>query len=351
MISIPVPVMKLANKAGGWLIKNGPKIMSVAGGAMAVGGAVMACKATLKVDAVLDAHKEQMARIEAAKAISDENGDNEFTEKDVKKAKFETYVHTGVEIVKLYGPAVCVGMSGVGLMQGAYHVMENRHSTALAALTAMDQAYNELAAKYQDAAQIDINDIEHQLPVEKKEREIPLSKADEGEIDEPDKLITEDYIPVELFDVLENDPYTIVYDSRNEDWYDGGCFVLNANQLESIFNLFERDRVGYQRPVVWVNDIRRAFKKEEKSTGWSHGWTSEPGDVIEYDVYPFVYDKIDGMIVGMSSIPGENNRDRIAQLKAIEFTEGPDDYCIVVRLRGNSVNGTPRYIRNEVYGK
>lgn len=347
MISIPVPVMKLANKAGSWLVKNGPKIMSVAGGAMAVGGAVMACKATLKVDAVLDAHKEQMARIEAAKAISDENGDNEITDKDVRRAKFETYVGTGVEIVKLYGPAVCVGMSGVGLMQGAYHIMENRHSTTLAALTAMDQAYNELAARYNAE-----NDVPaHTLPVEKKERVVPLLKSGDEETDEAAELVLEDYIPVEMFDILENDPYTIVYDSRNEDWYDGGCFVLNASQIESNFRLFEKDRSSYNRPVVWVNDIRRVFKKEEKALGWSHGWTSEPGDTIEYEIYPFVYDKIDGMIVGMSGVPGATNEERIEQLRAIEMTEGPDDYCVVICLRGNSENGTPRYIRNEVFGK
>ena len=347
MISIPVPVMKLANKAGSWLVKNGPKIMSVAGGAMAVGGAVMACKATLKVDAVLDEHKSRMARIEAAKAISDDFGDNQITDKDVRRAKFETYVHTGVEVVKLYGPAVCVGMSGVGLMQGAYHIMENRHSTTLAALTAMDQAYNELAARYNAE-----NDVPaHTLPVEKKERVVPLLKSGDEETDEAAELVLEDYIPVEMFDILENDPYTIVYDSRNEDWYDGGCFVLNASQIESNFRLFEKDRSSYNRPVVWVNDIRRVFKKEEKALGWSHGWTSEPGDTIEYEIYPFVYDKIDGMIVGMSGVPGATNEERIEQLRAIEMTEGPDDYCVVISLRGNSENGTPRYIRNEVFGK
>ena len=347
MINIPVPIMKLANKAGSWLVKNGPKIMSVAGGAMAVGGAVMACKATLKVDAVLDEHKEQMARIEAAKAISDDFGDNQITDKDVRRAKFETYVHTGVEVVKLYGPAVCVGMSGVGLMQGAYHIMENRHSTTLAALTAMDQAYNELAARYNAE-----NDAPaHALPVEKKERVVPLLKSGDEETDEAAELVLEDYIPVEMFDILESDPYTIVYDSRNEDWYNGGCFVLNASQIESNFRILEKDRAAYKRPVVWVNDVRRVFKKDEKELGWSHGWTSEPGDTIEYEIYPFVYDKIDGMIVGMSGIPGATNEERTEQLKDIEMTEGPDDYCVVICLRGNSANGTPRYIRNEVFGK
>lgn len=308
----------------------------------------MACKATMKVDAVLDAHKEQMARIEAAKAISDENGDGEITDKDVRRAKFETYVSTGVELTKLYGPAICVGMSGVGLMQGAYHIMESRHSTALAALTAMDQAYNELAAKYN--AENDISEPAA-LPVEKKERVVPLLKSGDAEPDEAAELVLEDYIPVELFDILENDPYTIVYDNTNEDWYSGNCFVLNANQAESNIRLFERDRAAYKRPVVWVNDIRRAFNKEEKALGWSHGWTSEPGDAIEYEIYPFVYDKIDGMIVGMNGVPGDTNHERVEQLKAIEMSDGPDDYCVVICLRGNSANGTPRYIRNEVYGK
>ncbi len=344
-MNIPAPIMQIANKTGRWLVKNGPKLMSVGGGAMAVGGAVMACKATLHADEVLDRHKQKMAKIEAAKALSEENGDLEYTDKMMKKDKAIVYCETAVEFVKLYAPAVSVGFAGVGLMQGAFYISERRGAETLAALTAMNEMYNDLLAKNPELAE-----EEHALPVEKKEVRIKkLPEFVKEGSDDASELVLEDYIPVELFDVLENDPFTIKFDATSDGWHNGRCFVLNSNEVEHVFRSFSlRRETGHD---IWVNDIRRAFDAEEKALGWSHGYTSEPGDAIEYEIYPFVYDKIDDMIVGMSGVPGNTNEERLDQVKELEFADGPDQYCYVIQLRGNSPSGAPRFIKNEVFGK
>lgn len=306
----------------------------------------MACKATLHADEVLDRHKQKMAKIEAAKALSDENSDGEYTDKQMKKDKAVVYAETAVEFVKLYGPSVSVGFAGVGLMQGAFYISERRGAETLAALTAMNEMYNDLLAKNPEVAE----DVKA-LPVEKKEirvKKLPEVYGD-AKSDDASELVLEDYIPVEMFDILENDPFVIKFDATSDGWANGNCFVLNSSFVDTTLKAFElRRETGHD---IWVNDIRRSFNVEEKSLGWSHGYTTEPGDAIEYEVYPFVYDIIDGMIVGMSGVPGNTNAERLEQVKGIELSDGPDQYCYVIALRGNSPAGTPRFIRNEVYGK
>ena len=344
MITIPAPVMKLGAKASKFFVKHGPKIMSVGGGLMAIGGAVMACEATTHADEVIERHKQKMAKIAEAKRISDEAGDGGFTEKDVKKSKAGVYFETAVDFAKLYGPSVAVGLSGVGMMQAAFQISEHRGAQTLAALSALDQAYNELLAN-----NVENPEATAALPVEQKEfrvKKLP-DVVSEGS-DDADELVLQEYIPVEMFDILENDPFAIMFDSRSADWYDGNCFVLNASKINSTFNAFSlRRETGHD---IWVNDIRRAFGVEEKALGWSHGYTAKPGDAIEYDIFPFVYDIIDGMIVGMAKVPGKDNEERIEVLKSIELSDGPDQYCVVIKLHGNTPNGNPRFIKNEVYG-
>lgn len=303
----------------------------------------MACKATLHADEVLDRHKQKMAKIEAAKALSEENGDLEYTDKMMKKDKAIVYAETAVEFVKLYAPSVSVGLAGVGLMQGAFYISERRGAQTLAALTAMNEMYNDLLAKNPEEVKA--------LPVEKKEvhiKKLPEVSGD-SESDDAAELVLEDYIPVEMFDVLENDPFIIKFDATSDGWANGNCFVLNSSFVDTTLKAIElRRETGHD---IWVNDIRRAFDSEEKALGWSHGYTTAPSDAIEYEVYPFVYDIIDGMVVGMSGVPGNTNEERLEQIKDLELSDGPDQYCYVIALRGNSPAGTPRFIKNEVYGK
>lgn len=360
-MKIPAPIMKASHKVGKWFIKHGPRLMSVSGGVMAVGGAVMACKATLHADEVLDAHKARMAEIEAAQSVA---GPDEYTPQMIRRDKAIVYAETAVAFAKLYGPSVAVGAAGVGLMQGAFGIMDKRNSTAMAALTALDQAYNELAARFpQDEA---TTNLPSGVEMVERPKHFEVKHEDDDDVD---TVLLKDYIPVEEFDILENDPFTIVFDSKNEDWYKGNAFVLNSSHIKSTMHAFELKRSTYHD--VWVNDIRRAFNVPEAARGWSNGYSTEIGDSVLYDVIPCIYDKVDGMIVGAHPIfaePGDplyeslgdglkervelfdnDNERRLEVLKSLEL-DGYDDYFVVIRLLGSGPNGEPAYIRGKVFG-
>jgi hypothetical protein len=336
-MNIPAPVLKVAHKATNWIVKNGPKIASVGGGLMAVGGAVMACNATLRVDAVLDAHKERMSRIEAAKAISDENGDGEITEKDVKRAKFEAYRDTTFELIKLYGPAFAVGMSGVGLMQAAFIVTERRRASAIAALTTVDQMYQNLLASSNE--EIDITNAPSTI----------VADAVEMDEDDPESsiILAPENVPDPFFFIfdIDNRSFQNTYGNKRAEFLTNERFILSA--IEN----YNYRLSGHVVDHVWLNDILKAWGMEESEFGQHYGWNGNTGDQIEYKIVPFVKqwndegDKQFPLLVQIS-------REEFEELEASDIQEG---YCIGIRLLSSSDGHDdicdPRFIYNEVYGK
>lgn len=332
-MNIPAPIMKLGSKACKFFVKHGPKIMSVGGGLMAVGGAVMACEATMHADEVLERHKQKMAKIEAAKRISDEAGDGGFTEKDVKRSKAGVYFETAVDFAKLYGPSVAVGMSGVGMMQAAYHITEVRRANAVAALTTLDQMYQGLLAKGDENPEV-------AFPAETR-------VVNEGTEDETEQLV--------LDPENQQDPFFFIFDVDNTSFENtfGNKrveFLTNERFLTAAIDAYNYRLSSHAVDHVWLNDILKAWGMEDTSFGQFYGWNAATGDQIEYEITPFVKewneesDKQFPLLV-------EIDRERFEELEAADIQEG---YCIGIRLL-SSTDGhddicNPRFIYNEVYG-
>lgn len=89
--------------------KHSPEMLLAAGVVGVVTSTVMACKATTKIDSVLDKHK---TNIKKTKDYVAESGfTDEYTEKDYKKDLTIMYTQTGLKLAKLYAPAVVMGIS------------------------------------------------------------------------------------------------------------------------------------------------------------------------------------------------------------------------------------------------
>lgn len=340
MFNIPTPVIKFGHKAGNWLIKNGPTIMSVSGGMMAVGGAVMACNATLRADEVLEAHKERMAQIEAARALSLE-GDNDdpacvYTEKQMKHDKFIVYAETAIGFAKLYGPAFAVGMSGVGLMQAAFMVTEKRRSTAVAALASMTNIYENYKARVEEEYGPEAEAMLHDIRTEKKMVKLPGAEEETEE-------------DVVVLDDVNDDSFFYIFDQTNPNWSGNVTCLLNERFLTSTIDQFNYRLSAHTIDHVWVNDLLKAWDMEEKDLGHFHGWNGRTGDIIEYEIVPFKVvnsgddDEQFPMLV-------ETTMEELREMELQDIQEG---YAIGIRLLsssdGNDDLVSPRNIYHEVY--
>lgn len=122
-------VSAMLNGAKLTLKQHSPEILVFLGIGGAATGAVMACKATRKLDGVLDAHRE---RVEQAHG-----------EPENRRELTRAYLTTGVELAKLYGPSVTVGaLSVTGILAGN-NILRRRNVALAAAYAAIDQGFKD----------------------------------------------------------------------------------------------------------------------------------------------------------------------------------------------------------------
>ena len=129
------------NKVGFKFKKHSPEILVVSGVVGAIAGAVMACKATTKLNEVLEESKEQVDQIHG---YVEENGYSEnYSEEDSKKDLAIVYTQTVVKVAKIYAPAVAVGAVSIAAILGGHRILRKRNIALAAAYTTIDKGFKE----------------------------------------------------------------------------------------------------------------------------------------------------------------------------------------------------------------
>jgi hypothetical protein len=110
---------------------------------------VMACKATLKAEDVIEEAEEKIKKIHQAREIAsaavaegEEIGVVKYTEEDYKKDMTIVYVQTGWNFTKLYAPAVTIGIAGIACILGAHGIMKKRNLALVAAYKAIEESFS-----------------------------------------------------------------------------------------------------------------------------------------------------------------------------------------------------------------
>ena len=130
-------------KVGFKFKKHSPEILVATGIVGGVASAIMACKATLKVDEVLDKHQDKVERIHEATENGVTKAGAEYTVEDSKKDLAIVYAQTSVDFIKLYGPAVVVGGLSIAAVLTGHNIMRKRYIATAAAYAAVDKGFKE----------------------------------------------------------------------------------------------------------------------------------------------------------------------------------------------------------------
>ena len=126
--------------------KHSPTILFVGGIVGAVTSTVLACRATLKLDEVLEETQNDMHN---AKQLHD-SGHTDYPEVEYKRDMTILYIRTGVKIVKLYGPAVILGASSIAALTGSHKILNTRNAALTAAYATIDKAFGEYRQRVVD---------------------------------------------------------------------------------------------------------------------------------------------------------------------------------------------------------
>lgn len=136
----------LANQLGRTTLlaqKASPGILFGAGIVGTVASTVLACRATLKMETVLDETKK---KLDTTKEVIVDHPEK-YSEKDRRKDVSLIYFQTGVKVARLYGPAIIVGGISIAALTSSHNILTRRNAALTAAYTALDKGFREYRAR------------------------------------------------------------------------------------------------------------------------------------------------------------------------------------------------------------
>lgn len=134
---------KISGRTGLVLQKHSPEILIVVGITGIVGSTIMACRATLKADEVIEKHNEKVEAIKfCIERPNDVAGLQEYTDTDHKRDMTVTYAQTAMDFILLYGPSVTLGVAGIACVIGAHGIMKKRNLALMAAYKAIEEGFS-----------------------------------------------------------------------------------------------------------------------------------------------------------------------------------------------------------------
>lgn len=253
---------RLANKFAFKAKKHSPEILIAVGAVSIVTGTVQACKATLKMQDVLETTSDNLEKIHGLEdgTLKVKEGET-YTEEDARKDKTTVYIQTAVKAVKLYGPSIVLIGGGLGCMIGSHIIMRRRYGAAVAAYSAVTTAFNEYKARVKERfGEQTQYELEHGVKAEEVE-----TTDENGNKKKETVYVTEKMI---------KHPYSVIFDESNPNWErDSGYNLIFIKNAEDAANRKLR-RKGY----LFLNDVYDMLGISNTYIGQFAGWVWDPAD-------------------------------------------------------------------------
>lgn len=254
------------HKIGFELKKHGPEILVVAGVVGTVTSAVMACKASTKVTDILN---EAQAKLGAIKEIAETDAQREesnFTKEDVVKAQAIIYMKTGVELLKLYGPSLALGVASITSILAGHDILRKRNVAIAAAYATLDKGFksyrNRVVERFGE-------ELDKELRYNIKAVEVKETVVDEDGKKKTVKKTIKVSDPVDQFS-----DYARCFSPGNIGWDDDPEFSLMflKRQQEAANKILKSK--GY----LLLNDVYDMLGFHKTVAGQTVGWLYRPND-------------------------------------------------------------------------
>ena len=263
MSNISTKAASFVKKTGFQLRQYSPEILVVAGVIGTVVSAVMACKATTKVNDILEQHKEDVEKIHTV--AKDEKYADEYTESDMKKDLTIVYAQTALKFAKLYGPAVLLGGLSITGILTSNNILRKRNialATAYAALDKSFKGYRErLTERYGET-------VDRELKYGIKAQKIEETVVDENGKTKKTKTI------VPVVENEKNSVYARFFDETNPNWEKNPDYNLMFLRAQENYANQRLRADGY----LFLNDVYESLGIPKCSIGQVVGWIYDPED-------------------------------------------------------------------------
>ena len=249
---------RLVNRTGLRLKKHSPELLIIGGIIGVVSSTVMACKATRKLDGVLDEHKHEIAEINiVAEELTDAKP--EEVKAIVKKEVTKTYARTGVELVKLYGPSVVLGAASIVCIVGSHKIMKRRNVALAAAYNLVDKGFKDYRANVVERFG---KDLDRELRYNLKAKEIEERIVDENGNETIEKHM------VEVSDNYTPSEFSFFFDETCSGW----CRNAEDNKFFLLQQEADANKRLQSRGHLFLNEVLDMLGAQRTKAGAQVGW-------------------------------------------------------------------------------
>ena len=247
----------------GLLIKKySPEILLGVGLVGVVGGTIMACRATLKVEGVLEDARE---KVDVVKRTCEADTIDNYTEQDAKKDLFIINVQRNVNIAKLYAPAALVGSIGIASILGSYGIIKKRNIALLGAYKLVESSFKDYRKRIVERYGEEVDRVVKNGIIQTK---VETVTSKEGEEDKVEEKI------VESFDPNQVSMYAKFFDESSVNWdkTPGYNFMFLKGQQNYANDLLDA------RGHVFLNEVYDMIGIPRTKEGALVGWVKGAGD-------------------------------------------------------------------------
>ena len=248
------------NGVKGQVQKHSPEILMGVGVVGVVTSTVMACKATMKLNDILEESKETRDKIKEVE--NNPKYEDKYSPADAKKDLTINYVQTGMKVAKLYAPAVLLGGASLGCLLASNDILRKRNAALSAAYMTVDKSFKEYRNRVTERFGEEVEkEIRYGIKAEQLETTVVDEDGNETTVTETvktmDPNLYSDY--ARFFDAAspywQNDPeYNLMFLKAQQQYANDLLRAKGRLFLNDVYDMLGIEKTKAGQVVGWVYD-------------------------------------------------------------------------------------------------
>ena len=276
------------NGVKGQVQKHSPEILMGVGVVGVVTSTIMACKATMKLNDILEESKETRDKIKEVE--NNPKYEDKYSPEDAKKDLAINYVQTGMKVAKLYAPAVLLGGASLGCLLASNDILRKRNAALSAAYMTVDKSFKEYRNRVTERFG---EEVEKEIRYGIKAEQIETTVVDE---DGNETTVTE---TIKTMDPNLYSDYARFFDAASPYWQNDpeyNLMFLKAQQQYANDLLRAKGR-------LFLNDVYDMLGIEKTKAGQVVGWVYDRenpnGDnFVDFGIYDMSKERVRAFVNG-----------------------------------------------------